>query len=159
MQGLRSSTLAGNELARAITMLGKELAADLVGNHCPDFRVHVEGTTRDLAPILRDETYRIAVEAVRNAFRHAQARRIEVEILYGQRGFRLRVRDDGKGIDPNVLREGARAGHYGLPGMHERVKVVGGKLAVWSELDSGTEVEVTIPGSLAYAKTSPSKRR
>ena len=159
VQGLRSSTLAGNELARAITMLGKELAADHVGNHCPDFRVHVEGTTRDLAPILRDETYRIVGEAVRNAFQHAQARRIEVEIQYGQRELRLRVRDDGKGIDPNVLSAGARAGHYGLPGMHERVKVVGGKFAVWSELNSGTEVEVTIPGSLAYAKTSPSKGR
>src|SRR5262249_33318838 len=64
--------------------------AALVGAK-PDFRVHVEGTTRDLAPILRDETYRIAGEAVRNAFRHAQARRIEVEIQYGQRDFRLRV--------------------------------------------------------------------
>jgi len=159
VQGLRSSTLAGNELARAITMLGKELAADQVGNHCPDFRVHVEGTTRDLAPILRDDTYRIVGEAVRNAFRHAQARRIEVEIQYGHRELRLQVRDDGKGIDPSVLSAGARAGHYGLPGMQERVKVVGGKLAVWSELGSGTSVEVIIPGSVAYAKTSPSKGR
>ena len=92
---------------------------------------------------------------MRNAFKHAQARRIEVEIQYGQRELRLRVRDDGKGIDRNVLSAAARAGHYGLPGMHERVKVVGGKLAVWSELDSGTEIELTIPGSLAYAK-SPS---
>jgi signal transduction histidine kinase/ligand-binding sensor domain-containing protein len=154
VQGLRSSTMAGNELARAIKLLGEEFAADHGGNHCPDFRVSVEGTTRDLAPILRDETYRILSEAVRNAFRHAQARRIEVEIQYGQRELRLRVRDDGKGIEPNVLSAGARAGHYGLPGMHERVKVVGGKLSVWSELDSGTEVELTIPGSLAYAKSS-----
>jgi signal transduction histidine kinase len=155
VQGLRSSTLAGNDLAGAIKLLGEELVADHDSNHCPDFRLYVEGTTRDLAPILRDETYRIVCEAMRNAFRHAQARRIEVGIRYGHRDLRLRVRDDGKGIDPNVLSVGARAGHFGLPGMHERVKVVGGKLAVWSKPDSGTEIELTIPGSLAYAK-SPS---
>jgi signal transduction histidine kinase/ligand-binding sensor domain-containing protein len=153
VHGLRSSTLAGNDLAGAIKLLGEQLAADHDGDHCPDFRVYVEGTTRDLAPILGDETYRILSEAVRNAFRHAQARRIEVGIHYRHRDLRLRVRDDGKGIDPNVLRAGVRAGHYGLPGMHERVKVVGGRLAVWSKPDSGTEIELTIPGSLAYAKS------
>jgi len=134
-------------------MLGGELATENGGKHCPNFLVYVKGTTRDLAPILLDETYRIVGEAVRNAFRHAQAPRIEVEIQYGKRELRLRVRDDGKGIDPSVLSAGARAGHYGLPGMQERVKVVGGKLAVWSEVDSGTEVDLTIPGSVAYAKS------
>src|SRR5262249_18763940 len=68
--------------------------------------------------------------------------------------LRLRIRDNGKGIDPNVLQAGARAGHYGLPGMRERAKVVGGKLAVWSELDSGTETELTIPAAIAYAKST-----
>ena len=151
VQGLRSSTVDTNDLAVAIGTLGEELAADQTDQNSPDFRVEVEGTTAESAPILRDEVYRIAGEALRNAFRHAQARRIEVEIRYDERQLRLRVRDDGKGIDPKVLDEGGRAGHYGLPGMHERAKMVGGKLAVWSELDSGTEVELTIPASLAYA--------
>jgi signal transduction histidine kinase/ligand-binding sensor domain-containing protein len=155
VQGLRSSTLAGNDLARAIKLLEEQLAADHDGDHCPDFRVYVDGTPRDLVPLLQDEAYRIAGEALRNAFLHAYARRIEAEIHYDPRQLRLRVRDDGKGIDPDVLSAGVRAGHYGLPGMHERVKVVGGKLAVWSKPDSGTEIELTIPGSLAYAK-SPS---
>jgi len=118
----------------------------------------VEGAPRDLAPLLRDEIYRITGEALRNAFRHAHAQRIEVEIRYDQRQLRLRVRDDGKGIDPTVLNGGGRPGHYGLPGMHERAKLVGGKLAVWSELNSGTEAELTIPASIAYAK-SPAARR
>jgi len=119
--------------------------------------VKVEGESRDLQPLVRDEVYRIGGEAVRNCFRHSQATRIEVDIHYDRRVLRLRVRDDGKGIDPKVLSEGGRAGHFGLPGMHERAKLVGGKLAVWSEADSGTEVELTIPASVAYAK--PPERR
>jgi signal transduction histidine kinase len=151
LEGLRSSTVATNDLARAINTLGEELAAEQTGRHAPQFRVHVEGTTRNLPPILRDEIYRIACEALRNAFRHAQARRIEVEIHYDQRQFRLRVRDDGKGIDAKVL-EAGRPGHYGMAGTHERARLVGGKLAVWSELDSGTEVELVVPGLIAYLK-------
>ena len=107
-----------------------------------------KGTARDLAPLVRDEVHRIACEALRNAFRHAQARRIEVEIRYDRRHLRLRVRDDGKGIDPKVLSAGGRAGHLGLPGLHERAEIVGGKLAIWSELDSGTEIELIIPAPL-----------
>jgi signal transduction histidine kinase/ligand-binding sensor domain-containing protein len=157
VQGLRSSTVVTNDLARAITRLGEELAAELsadrTGQNPPDFQVHVEGPSRDLAPLVRDEVHRIASEALRNAFRHAHAGRIEVEIRYDPRQLRLRIRDNGKGIDPKVLSEGGRTGHHGLPGMHERAKLVGGKLAVWSELDSGTEAELTVPAALAYAKS------
>jgi len=120
--------------------------------------VAVEGTPRNLHPILRDEVYRIAGEAMRNAFSHAQARRIEVEIRYDERQFRLRVRDDGKGIDPKVLSGDGRAGHFGLPGMRERAGLVGGKVTVWSERDSGTEVELTIPASKAYTTPSVARR-
>jgi signal transduction histidine kinase len=119
--------------------------------------MEVEGTPRDLHPVLRDEVYRITGEALRNAFRHGRAQRIEVEILYGERWLRLRVRDDGKGIDPKLLSGDGLAGHYGLHGMRERAKLVGGKVAVWSKLDSGTEVELSIPASTAYAK--PARRR
>jgi len=157
VQGLRSSIVVTNSLARSISMLGEELAVTQAGQDCPDFQVHVEGKSRDLAPLIRDDVYRIVGEALRNAFRHAQAERIEVEIHYDTRRFRLRVRDNGKGMDPKVLSEGGRTGHYGLPGMHERAKLVGGKLSVWSELNSGTETELTIPASLAYTK--PAVRR
>jgi signal transduction histidine kinase len=106
-----------------------------------------------LVPLLRDEVYRIACEALRNAFKHATARRIEVELRYDHRQFRLRVRDNGKGIDSNVLTAAGRPGHYGMPGMKERAILLGGKLAIWSELNSGTEVELTIPATVAYAKS------
>jgi signal transduction histidine kinase len=114
----------------------------------------VEGASRDLAPLVRDEVNRIAREAVRNAFRHAQAGRIDVEIRYERRQLRVRVQDNGKGIDQKVLSGGGRPGHFGLAGMQERAKLVGGKLAVLSRLDSGTEIELTIPAFLAYAKPS-----
>jgi len=153
VQGLRSSTVATNELAEAITALGEELAANQIGQNPPDFRVIVEGTAKEIVPLVRDEVYRITSEALRNAFRHAQAGRIEVEILYNRRQFQLRVRDNGKGIEPEVLAEGEPVGHYGLAGMHERAKLVGGKLAILSRDHSGTDVELSIPASVAYAKS------
>jgi signal transduction histidine kinase len=157
VQGLRSSTVAANDLALTINTLGQELASGETNPNAAEFHVEVEGTPQNLHPILRDEVYRIAGEALRNAFKHAQAQRIEVEIRYDERQLRLRVRDDGKGIDAKHLEDGY-AGHYGLRGMRERAKLMGGKLAVWSELDSGTEVELSIPASRAY-QTSPARRR
>jgi signal transduction histidine kinase len=102
-------------------------------------------------PIIRDEIYRIARESLRNAFHHAQARHIETEISYGELLLRLRFRDDGKGIDPHVLEHGGRAGHWGLPGIRERAKQAGAQLDVWSKLGAGTDVELKIPGSIAYS--------
>jgi signal transduction histidine kinase len=100
---------------------------------------------------VRDEIYRIAAEALRNTFRHAQAREVEVEIRYDHEQFRLRVRDDGKGIDPAVLSAQGSHKHFGLPGMRERATIMGGKLTVWSEVDAGTELELCVPATNAYA--------
>jgi signal transduction histidine kinase len=150
VQGLRESVVQRNDLALAVNTLGEELAANPANNGSAAFRVTVEGEPRDLHPILRDEIYRIAAEALQNAFHHARARQIEVEIRYDHDQFRLRVRDDGKGIDLAVLENQARTGHYGLPGMRERAKLVGGTLTVWSEVDAGAEVELTVPAAAAY---------
>ena len=88
VQGLRDSTVQNNDLALAISTLGQELGTD-PANHQPTFRVALEGEARNLHPILRDEIYKIAAEALRNAFRHSQARQIEVEIRYDNEQFRL----------------------------------------------------------------------
>ena len=149
VQGLRDSVVQSNDLALAISTLGEELLAEST-NDRPAFRVAVEGESRDLHPIVRDEIYKVAAEALRNAFRHAQARQIEVEIRYDDDQFRLRVRDDGRGIDPKVLAAG-REGHYGMHGMRERAEVIGGKLEIWSQVNAGSEVELTIPVNVAYA--------
>ena len=150
VQGLRESTVQTNDLALAIGTLGEELESDS-SNPRPEFRVTVEGMTRNLHPILRDETYKIAAESLRNAFRHAGAREVEVEIRYDDEQFRLRVRDDGRGIDPAILSASGSEGHYGLPGMRERAKIVGANLTVWSEVNTGTEVELCVPAAIAYA--------
>ena len=152
VQGLRLSTIEKNDLAVAVRTLGEELAVAVGNQSSPTFEVAVEGTPRSLHPILRDEVYRLAAEALRNAFCHAQARKIEVEIRYGEKEFRLQVRDNGRGVDPSVLSGYGREGHYGLHGMHERAKIAGGKLKVWSELNSGTEVELSIPPMRAYSQ-------
>ena len=153
VQGLRESTVQKNDLALAISTLGEELTMGS-SDHRPAFRVAVEGESRDLHPILRDEVYKIAAESLRNAFRHSHARQIEVELRYDNEQFRLRLRDDGKGIDPAILSSQGSAGHYGLPGMRERATLIGGKLVVWSEVDAGTEVELSVPAKTAYA-TAP----
>ncbi|MGO9932194.1 MAG: two-component regulator propeller domain-containing protein [Steroidobacteraceae bacterium] len=151
VQGLRDSTIERNDLAVAIKTLGGELAADTSGHPSIGFRVEVEGTPRNLHPIVRDEIYRIAGEALRNAFRHAEAKQIEVELRYDERQLRLRVRDDGKGIAPGYLAGEGRTGHFGLPGMRERAKLIRGKLTVWTAPGSGTEIELSVPALHAYS--------
>ena len=152
--GLRASTVVTNELARAVSNAGEELAATAPDGNRPEFRVLVEGASKDIVPLIRDEIYRIACEALRNAFRHAHARHVGVEICYDPRKFRLRIYDDGRGIDPEVLASGGKSQHYGLPGMQERARLVSGKLTVLSRPDSGTEIELTIAASMAYIKSS-----
>jgi signal transduction histidine kinase len=110
----------------------------------------VEGQPRPLQPVVRDEVYKIGREALVNALRHAQATRIEVEIEYGARALRVLVRDDGSGIEPEVLRSG-RDGHFGLEGMRERAEMIGGRLRVWSTAGAGTEVELSLRPSVALA--------
>jgi signal transduction histidine kinase len=152
VQGLRSSTTVTNDLAKAVEVLGEELRAHQTSANgdATDFSVQVSGTPQHLHPMVRDEICRITAEALRNAFHHARAPRIEVEIEYDTRQVRTRVRDDGIGIDVTMLSQEGRPGHFGLSGMRERAKGIGGQLDVWSERGAGTEVELTIPASVAY---------
>jgi signal transduction histidine kinase len=152
VQGLRTSATATNDLADSIRALGEELAGkDSAG---AVLQVEVQGTPRALHPIVRDEVFRIAGEALRNAFRHAAAKQIEVELRYDERQLRVRVRDDGRGIDAEMMRAEGREGHFGLRGMRERAQLTGGKLTVWSGLNAGTEVELSIPAPHAYIRSS-----
>jgi signal transduction histidine kinase len=142
---LRSSATTTNELSQAVRALCDELTT-------PDaaaFQLKVEGAPRNLHPIIRDEVYRITREALRNAFSHARAHHIEAELIYAERLFRLRIRDDGTGIEPAMLEEG-RSGHYGLPGMRERARQIGAEFRIRSGVGTGTEIELRIPGSIAY---------
>jgi signal transduction histidine kinase len=149
---LRSSATTTSDLPQALRDLCDELATP----EAAAFQLTVEGATRQLHPIVRDELYRISREALRNAFSHARAQHIEAELIYADRSFHMRIRDDGRGIDPAML-EAGRAGHYGLPGMRERARQIGAECAIWSRVGTGTEIELSIPGAIAY-RTLPRRR-
>jgi len=154
IQGLRSSPVVTDDLLSALKALGKEMAVhqNAGPGGATAFSLQMEGTPQDLDPILRDEIYRIAGEAMRNAFRHARAREIEVELRYDSRQLRVRVRDNGVGIDASALSKHGRPGHFGVSGMRERAKSIGGQLEIFSENGIGTEVEFIIPAALAYGR-------
>lgn len=156
VQGIRLSVEESSDLPASIARLAKDVAGERQGSEVPSVRVEVQGTVRPLHPIERDETFRIAAEALRNAIHHSQGTQVEVELRYDAGEFRLRVRDDGRGIDPKLLAEGNPAGHFGLRGMRERAALAGGKLTLWSAPNAGMEVELVIPASRAYP---PARRR
>jgi len=145
IRGLRSSNSDSDDLGQAFSRIPQDLGIEAQ----IDFRVIVLGSARKLHPLIRDEVYHIGREALVNAFRHARATCIEVELEYAPKRFRIVVRDNGCGIDPQVLHSG-REGHWGLPGMRERAERVGGRLRVWSRAAAGTEVEMSVPSSIAF---------
>jgi signal transduction histidine kinase len=144
LQGLRSSDGEGDGLEKALVRCGHEVGD---GNSA-GYRVSVEGATRRLHPIVRDEVYRVGREAVANAFRHAQAQGIEVEIAYSAKALRLLVRDDGRGIEAGVF--DSRTGSGGLSGMRERASRIGAELRVRSRAGLWTEVELMVPAGVAF---------
>ncbi|HET8772559.1 MAG TPA: two-component regulator propeller domain-containing protein [Thermoanaerobaculia bacterium] len=124
---------------------------ELAGESELGFRVIVAGRRREVAPEVRDEIYRIGREALVNAFQHADAKNVEVEVEYLDDRLRLRVRDDGRGIDETVLRSGLDD-HWGLAGMHERARKIGAQFRVISRAGAGTEIELSVPRRIAYRR-------
>ena len=150
VQGLRASATTVNDLANGIAAIGLQLNREASSGLVPLIDVAIDGASRDLNPVVRDETYQIAGEALRNAVKHAGARRITVTIHYEPRQLRMMVRDDGKGIDAETMTRRQVEGHFGLPGMRERAAIVKGRLDVRSERGAGTEIELCVPAAIAY---------
>jgi signal transduction histidine kinase len=113
------------------------------------YQVIVEGTPRSLRPLIRDEIYRIGGEALANAFRHARASTVETVLEYGRAHFRLLVRDNGRGIDPEVLK-GGREGHFGLSGLRERAAQIGAQVKIRTAPGAGTEIDLIVPATAAF---------
>jgi signal transduction histidine kinase/ligand-binding sensor domain-containing protein len=149
VRGIRAATVSFGELPKAFQEAVEEVAA----GHAATFKTVVEGAVLELHPMIREESYCIGREAIVNALRHSEARHIEVEITYDPREFRLRIRDDGHGIEPDILDKGGRAEHWGLQGMRERAGKIGAQLEVWSRPGSGTEVALMVPGTTAYRRS------
>lgn len=146
---LRSPRRESHDLEQALSLIRDEFSLE---KHV-EFRVIVQGVPRSLHPVIRDEAYRIGREAVINAFRHSRAGKIDVEVEYTSRNLRILVRDNGCGINAQILDTG-REGHWGLPGMRERAEQIGAAFGVRSRADTGTEVELSIPGKVAYESVS-----
>jgi signal transduction histidine kinase len=145
VEGLRSPTehiaSLGDAFAGVRTDLGLPSA---IG-----FRVVVHGKERELRAGLSDEVYRIGREAIINAYRHSGAKDIETEVEFQPSELRIAVRDNGRGINPQELQWG-RNGHWGLQGMRERAERIGAQLRLWSRVALGTEVELCVPGQVAF---------
>jgi PAS domain S-box-containing protein len=150
IQGLRSPGSQTSDLVGALSRIQDELKVqpDI------DFRITVTGRPKQLAPEIQHEIYRIGREALLNAFCHSGAKRIELELEYSGSELCVRIRDNGCGIEPRMLEKG-RDGHWGLAGMRERTTRIGGVLKILSSPAAGTEVQLSIPASIASALPLP----
>ena len=146
MRNLRGSSIPVGGLPEAFKRVVEEtpLGRDAT------FKTVVEGNVLELHPMVREESYSIGREAVINALKHSKGLNVEVKITYDPRQFHLRVRDDGHGIDPEILEKGSRPDHFGLQGMRERANKIGARLQFSSRPETGTEVELIVPGATAY---------
>ncbi|WP_143067881.1 sensor histidine kinase [Duganella sp. CF517] len=153
VQDLRSSAMSDGDLERGLTIVGEVLQE----SHQSVFSLRSEGAAVDLTEDASCEAYSIGREALMNAFRHAGAKSIQVTLGYGAGQFVLQVADDGKGIPAEILADGKRAGHWGLPGMMERAARIGATLTIDSPL-IGTRVRLAVPAALAYVGQSRWKR-
>jgi signal transduction histidine kinase/ligand-binding sensor domain-containing protein len=155
VRNLRDATASLSNLPAAFARVVEEYSQD--GQ--VTFRSVVEGRLRELSPIVLEESYAIGREALINALTHSEGHNVEAEITYERRQFRLRIRDDGRGIDPRILKEGGRPDHFGLRGMRERADRIDAQLKLWSGVETGTEVELLIPAATAYRKINGRTKR
>jgi signal transduction histidine kinase/ligand-binding sensor domain-containing protein len=147
IQDLREREKRSLELAQEITALGQEL-----GSHeFAPVTVVTNGTPYELNSDTHDNLLLVAREAMLNAFKHADASAMEVQVDYLEAEIRILVRDDGRGIDESVAKNG-REGHWGLHGMRERAAAIHGRLRILSKVGAGTEVEIVVPRVYAEAK-------
>jgi ligand-binding sensor domain-containing protein/signal transduction histidine kinase len=143
LRGLRGSVNLEKNLARQLSD-----AADDENRRGIGFDLIVTGESRGIRPVIHYEVFRVGSEAIGNAFKHADATLVRVELEYLD-GFRLSVRDNGKGIADEVLQRG-RDGHYGLEGMRKRAERIGATLEVYSRAGEGTEVDLIVPDDVAF---------
>lgn len=149
IQNLRTEDSRSLDLVVALSGIRQEFAVppDI------DFRVSVTGQQQPLQPRIHQEIYRIGREALVNAFRHSGAGRIDFELEFTDSELHMWIRDNGRGIDPQVLRLG-REGHWGLAGMRERATRIGGLLTITSDSTAGTEIQLCVPGDAFQVQTT-----
>jgi two-component system, NarL family, sensor kinase len=134
---LRAAPLEGRTLIEALASLLQALATD--SNLNVDF--HTVGGARPLPPRLEVGLYRIAQEALMNVVQHAAAGQVSVHLVTTPDAVQLAIEDDGCGFDPAMI----PPDHYGLIGLNERARLLGGTLRIESSVDVGTRLEIQVP--------------
>jgi signal transduction histidine kinase/ligand-binding sensor domain-containing protein len=145
--GLRSAAVPDADLAGALRRFAEPLARD--GGIA--FHLYADGPARSLREPAADEAFAIAREALWNAFTHARARTVDVTLQYGPAALVMTIADDGTGLPDDVDTERGRAGHWGIPGMHERARTLGATLAVQTAPGAGAAWTLRVPAPIAYA--------
>ncbi len=150
LSSLRSSTTEDNDLSAALRRAGDESRS----LRSIEFDLSIEGSSKRMHPIARDEVYRIGYEAIRNACNHSGATRLAVKISY-RHDLVLQVQDNGKGFEPSAVSSETGRGHFGLIGMYERAARIRGKLTISSSPGGGTRVELIVPRSVVFPSLKP----
>lgn len=145
VMGLRASICGNGGLAEALSRVGQRMA----GGFSTEFRTIVSGDVYHISSHVCDDLFAIAREAIINAFRHAQAVAVELELVYGDEHFSIIVRDDGVGIAADLLVAGGKRYHWGLVGMRERADLIGARLDFSCAAKMGTVVSLMLPADLA----------
>jgi two-component system NarL family sensor kinase len=134
---LRAAPLEGHTLAQALAKLAKEWTTS--GGSAITFTA--TGGSRPLPVRVEVGVYRMVQEALTNSLSHAQARHIAITLLTTPNELTCAIADDGHGFEPAQ----APAGHFGLVGLNERAKLLGGKIHLKSAPGHGTHIAITIP--------------
>lgn len=127
-------------------------AARLQPEGAAPVQIQLGGVEKRLHKGVCHEALAILTEAIANAYRHAQAQNIEVEVGFGARELMCIVRDDGVGIPGDVLEQGGREHHWGMRGMAERAAWIGARLTLHVPPGGGTEWQLALPAALAYTR-------
>jgi signal transduction histidine kinase/ligand-binding sensor domain-containing protein len=143
---------ASNELD--VEAMIRRVAVELFSDTATRFSVVRTGSPKPLRPACAEEVYNVAREALTNVRQHAHATSVEVELEYARDRFRLTIRDDGSGMDPQALAEESNHGHFGVTGMRERARQLEAKFAIFSRDATGTEIELVVPAAAAYLATA-----
>jgi ligand-binding sensor domain-containing protein/signal transduction histidine kinase len=147
LNSLRNSATEQNDLVEALRRAGEECRMQ----RAIEFDLFVEGESWRMHPIVRDEIYRIAYEAIRNACTHSGGDHVVVKLIYGT-NLTLSIRDNGKGIEPAVAARG-KDGHFGVIGMYERAERLRAKFTISNPKGLGTEVELVVPRKFALLRS------
>jgi signal transduction histidine kinase len=136
---MRPQVLETGDLVTALKNILQQMSA---GNGLATY-FDITGRERRLPAVIENNVLRLGQEAVTNAVKHAQAKKISVWLEFGEKHFALVVADDGRGFDP--AKPPRSAGGFGLLGMRDRAKELKGRLDVLSPPAGGTEIHLWIP--------------